>query len=104
MPQVEHDPVLQLEQAADEVVCFSTPDMPKVDGSFSTSSDPQPGQLTDAVVENISFSNRSSQLRHWYSNTGIRWILPRFRRLTIPQCSEAGAKEGGMGQLLALSC
>jgi hypothetical protein len=44
--------------------------MPKVDGSRSTSSESQPGQLTDALTLNISFSNFSSQAVHTYSKTG----------------------------------
>jgi hypothetical protein len=70
-PQLAHEPELQLAQAAELVVCFSTPDIPKVDGSFSTSADRQPGQVTEAAAENMSFSNRSPQSSHRNSNTGI---------------------------------
>jgi len=38
--------------------------MPKVDGSFSTSVELQPGQLTVALIENMSFSKHSSHLPH----------------------------------------
>jgi hypothetical protein len=69
-PQLAHEPALQLEHAAAEVVCFSTPDMPKVEGSFSTSSEPQLGQRTAAEARNWSFSNRPSQPVQRYSKTG----------------------------------
>jgi hypothetical protein len=69
--QLEHAPELQLEQAVDEEVWRSTPDIPNVDGSLSISLDPQPGQLTVALVEKTSFSKRSSQFVQLYSKTGM---------------------------------
>lgn len=55
--QLEQDPDVQPAQADDDFVWCSTPDMPKVDGLRSTSFPPQDGHVTDAVRENISFSN-----------------------------------------------
>jgi hypothetical protein len=44
--------------------------MPKVDGSFSSSVEPQFGHETEDVAENINRSKRSPQLTHLNSNTG----------------------------------
>lgn len=54
---MEHDPELQPEQADEDFVWRSTPDIPNVDGSFSTLDEPQDGHATDAPLPNISFSN-----------------------------------------------
>ena len=54
---MEHEPDEQPAQADEDFVWCSTPDIPKVDGSFSTLEEPHDGQLTDAARPNISFSN-----------------------------------------------
>lgn len=87
-PQLEQDPERQLVHAAAEVVWRDTPDMPKVDGSFSTSVDPQLGHVTDDVAENINRSNRSPHAAHSYSNTGTGMLLFHIpRQYTLdPAC------------------
>jgi len=57
-------------QADEDFVWCSTPDMPKVDGSFSTLVEPHDGQLTDAARANISFSKRVRQRLQRNSNIG----------------------------------
>ena len=44
--------------------------MPKVEGSFSTSAEPQFGHATEVATENINRSNRLPHCAHWNSNTG----------------------------------
>lgn len=56
--------------------------MPKVDGSFSSSVEPQSGHDTVDVAENTSRSKRSPQLTHLNSNTGTA-ALPYQAQSTI---------------------
>ena len=52
------------------MVWCSTPDMPKVDGSFSTFDEPQDGQATGVLLPNVSFSNFARHFPHRYSKIG----------------------------------
>jgi hypothetical protein len=78
---VEQEPEEQPEQA-DDVVWRSTPDIPKVDGSFSTLDEPHDGQATDAPLRNISFSNV------------VRHLLQRNSKIGIAGRSQAGSYLG----------
>jgi hypothetical protein len=67
---VEHDPDEQPAHADEDFVWCWTPDIPKVDGSFSTLEEPHDGQDTDAPLPNTSFSNFVRHLLHRYSKIG----------------------------------
>jgi hypothetical protein len=68
---VEQEPEEQPAQADEDFVWCSTPDMPKVDGSFSSLWDAQDGHVTDTALPNVSFSNFVRHLLQRYSKIGI---------------------------------
>jgi hypothetical protein len=63
-----HDPELHDPQPEEEG--FSTPDMPKREGFFLTSSEPQAGQFT-VLVPKTSLSKSSPHRLHRYSKMGM---------------------------------
>jgi hypothetical protein len=97
---------VQPAQAAEDLVWCSTPDMPKVDGLRSTSVPPHDGHVTDAVRENMSFSNSVWQLAQRNSKIGIdgrswHWIIPEPSACSIGCCARPGTRRAD--PLVALS-